>query len=92
MTMTFRFSYEELVRHRLNGFEGAVIGIAAYPKPSAANCTVEYLVLPVSDCPSNCFEPAVWINSCYLEPAGPRRKRESKKTMDKEDESNGQVD
>jgi hypothetical protein len=69
-TFTFKFDFEQRVRHRLSNFEGHVIGICVHPRPSAVNCTIEYLVLPTSDDP-NVYYSAVWVDSTFLESAEP---------------------
>ena len=60
MTLTCKFDFEQRVRHRLNEFEGSVIGIAIRP-----TC-IEYEVLPVTDNGAN-WRSSVWIDERFLE-------------------------
>lgn len=60
MTVECKFSYEQRVRHRLNEFEGFVVGVVIRPTH------VEYEVLPVTDERAN-WRNAVWVDERFLE-------------------------
>lgn len=60
MTITCKFDYEQLVRHRLNEFEGFIVGIAIRPG------SIEYEVLPLTDNNAN-WRSSVWIHERFLE-------------------------
>ena len=59
MTLTCKFNFEQRVRHRLNEFEGFIIGVAIRPT------SIEYEVLPVTDDGAN-WRNAVWIDERFL--------------------------
>jgi heat shock protein HspQ len=60
MTLESKFHYEQLVRHRLNEFQGYVISVLW--KPTG----IEYEVLPLTDAAAKWTE-ARWIPEYLLE-------------------------
>ena len=59
MTYSCKFKMEQKVKHRLNEFEGYIVGIAIRPT------SIEYEVLPVTDSEAN-WRPQQWIDERYL--------------------------
>jgi len=62
MTVQCKFDYEQKVRHRLNEYEGYIVGVALRPS------SIEYEVLPITDDGAN-WRNAVWIDERFLEAA-----------------------